>query len=119
MKLGYGPDGGMPPWLAPPAQLTILADRGRAPLGPAVTAQRYLDKVVDGGLDAAPSALRETLAAVMAAIESSSSYAEVEERLVALAPGAVKRAADVEALIEGAVMLGIGAGAWAAGEEAS
>lgn len=117
-ELGYGPDASMvPPWLG--AAPTILSDRGRSPLGPAVAAQRYLDKVTAKGIDAAPGALHETLAAVMAAIEASKSYAEVEERLAALAPGAVERSADIETLIEGAIMLGIGAGAWAVGEEAA
>lgn len=116
----------MPPWLATlratgaasPSAPAILADRGRSVLGPAVTAQRYLDKVIDRGLDAAPDALRETLDAVIAAIDGAKSYAEVEDRLVALAPDIVKRSADFEAVVEGAIMLGIGTGAWATGEEA-
>ena len=116
MDLGYKPEPPLPPWLAP--KLTILADRGRSSVGPAVSAQLYLDKVVEQGITAAPSTLRETLAAVMAAIESAKSYEQVEARLIELAPGVVERSEDLSTLIEGAIMLGIGAGAWAAGEEA-
>lgn len=101
-----------------PAAPTILADRGRSTLGPAVSAQLYLDKVVDAGIQKAPSALRETLAAVAAAIESSNGYEEVEARLYELAPDAVKRSDDFATLLEGAIMVGVGAGAWAVGEEA-
>ncbi|WP_437309984.1 hypothetical protein [Sorangium sp. So ce388] len=118
--LGYRP-ASLPPWLAPvtlaaraPAVLTAT----RSGVGPAVAAQLYADKVVDAGLRAAPDGLRETLAAAMAAIEGARSYEEVEARLIELAPDAPERAADFAALIEGAVMLGIGAGAWATGEEA-
>lgn len=89
----------------------------RSHIGPAVSAQLYIDRVVQRGLEASPGAVRETLAAVMAAVEGARSYGEVQERLVALAPGAVERSKDFAAIVEGAVLLGIGAGAWTVGEE--
>ena len=119
-NLGYRP-APLPPFLAPvtlAARAPAVLSATRSGVGPAVSAQLYLDKVVDRGLRAAPDALRETLAAVMAAIEGAGSYEEVEALLVELAPDAVERAADFAAVVEGAVMLGIGVGAWATGEEA-
>jgi hypothetical protein len=119
--LGYRPASPLPPYLAPvtlAARAPAVLSASRSGVGPAVSAQLYLDRVVDRGLRAAPEALHETLAAVMAAIEGARSYAEVEARLIELAPGAAERSEDFAALVEGAVMLGIGAGAWATGEEA-
>ncbi|XXX79157.1 hypothetical protein WMF30_10325 [Sorangium sp. So ce134] len=118
--LGYRP-APLPPYLAPvtlAARAPAVLSAARSAVGPAVSAQLYVDRVVARGLRAAPEALRETLAAVMGAIEGSRSYEEVEALLVELAPGAVERSADFAAVVEGAVMLGIGAGAWATGEEA-
>ena len=100
------------------ARRVTLATSERSPLGPAVSAQRYTDRVVDAGIAAAPLALKDVLAAVTVAIEGASSYAEVEQRLVDLAGREIMQAPDFEALVEGAVLLGLGAGAWAVGEEA-
>lgn len=118
--LGYRP-APLPPFLAPvtlAARAPAVLSATRSGMGPAVTAQLYVDRVVDRGLRAAPEAMRETLAAVMAAIESARSYEEVEALITELAPGAVERSVDFAAVVEGAVMLGIGVGAWATGEEA-
>ncbi len=83
--------------------------KGDRPEGPALEGQLYADRLVERSLQYGPGAVKDVLAATMAAVEAARDYDELRARLVALA-GDADLETDARDLLEHLALM-----AWAAG----